>query len=118
MKFSEFLINEDDLTRGMAKTRQAIGGLGGSTAKAAGAIQKAAAGERVTGTEAGAIQPLMKQVAEILSNPQQAAIFSRLIAKYHKLATKGQVQADQQQAAAQGQPVPGQGAEQVNAATR
>ena len=112
MKFSEFLINEDDLTRGMAKTRQAIGAKG-PIARAGTALQKAASGERVMGTQAQAIQPYIQSLQKILANPMLAGKFKQLAAMAEK-----QDAANQQQAGQAGGAVPGQGAEQVGAATR
>lgn len=96
MNFTEFLINEDDLTRGMAKTRQAIGAQG-PVARAGTAIQKAAAGERVMGTQAAAIQPYISSLQKILANPQLAGRFKQLAAMAEKQAAAQQGAMQQQQ---------------------
>lgn len=96
MKFSEYLLNEDDLTRGMAKTRQAIGAQG-PVARAGQAIQKAAAGERVMGTQAAAIQPYISSLQKILANPRLAGRFKQLAAMAEKQAVAGQQTQELQQ---------------------
>ena len=85
MKFSEYLIQESDLTQGMAKTRQAIGRQGPVT-KAATAIEKGAAGTRLTGTETEAASADMETLKMILSDPQLNVQYKKLAAIAKKRA--------------------------------
>jgi len=77
MNFTEYLINEFDMTSGMAKTRQAIGAQG-PVARAGAAVHKGATGDRMSGQERESAQAWMSALEKILSNPQLAGKFKQL----------------------------------------